>query len=123
VSCICQKKQELRKRRQKSVRRKVRGTELRPRLCIFRSGRHMYVQVIDDVKGETILAVSTLSKAVTESIKGLKPVDQAKLLGSEVAKLCIEKSIKEVCFDRNGFIYHGRVAAVAQGAREAGLLF
>lgn len=123
MSCICQKKQELRKRRQKSVRRKVRGTELRPRLCIFRSGRHMYVQVIDDVKGETILAVSTLSKAVTESIKGLKPVDQAKLLGSEVAKLCIEKSIKEVCFDRNGFIYHGRVAAVAQGAREAGLLF
>lgn len=123
MSCICQKKQELRKRRQKSVRRKVRGTELRPRLCIFRSGRHMYVQVIDDVKGETILAVSTLSKAVTESIKGLKPVDQAKLLGSEVAKLCIEKSIKEVCFDRNGFIYHGRIAAVAQGAREAGLLF
>ncbi len=123
MACISEKKTALRLRRQKSVRRRVRGSEDRPRLCVFRSGRHMYCQVIDDVAGTTLCALSTLNANVKTLVNGKKPVEQAKILGSEMAKVCIEKNITKVCFDRNGFIFHGRVAAVADGAREAGLDF
>ena len=123
MSNICQKKAELRLRRQKSVRRTVRGTSERPRLCVFRSNNQMYCQVIDDTTGTTRLALSTLHKQVKDLIAGKKPVEQAKILGSEIAKLCVEKKIDKVSFDRNGFIYHGRIEAVAEGAREGGLNF
>ena len=123
MSNICQKKAELRLRRQKSVRRTVRGTSERPRLCVFRSNNQMYCQVIDDTTGTTLLALSTLHKQVKDLIAGKKPVEQAKILGSEIAKLCVEKKIDKVSFDRNGFIYHGRIEAVAEGAREGGLNF
>lgn len=83
----------------------------------------MYCQVIDDSTGVTLAALSTLHKNVAELVKGKKPVEAAKILGSEMAKLCTEKDIKKVAFDRNGFIYHGRVAALADGARESGLDF
>ncbi len=121
--CKTIKKTELRARRQKSVRLTVRGSNDRPRLSIFRSGRHMYCQVIDDVSGTTLCALSTLSKSVKGLIEGKKPVEQAKILGVEMAKVCKDKSISKVAFDRNGFIFHGRVAAVADGAREGGLDF
>lgn len=123
MACKSEKKTALRLRRQKSVRRRVRGSEERPRLCVFRSGRHMYCQVIDDVAGTTLCALSTLNANVKALVEGKKPTEAAKILGSEMAKVCIEKNITKVCFDRNGFIFHGRIAAVADGAREGGLDF
>lgn len=123
MACKSEVKTALRIRRQKSVRRRVRGSEERPRLCVFRSGRHMYCQVINDVTGTTLCALSTLSSSVKAQIEGKKPVEQAKILGLEMAKACREKSIEKVAFDRNGFIFHGRIAAVADGAREGGLDF
>ena len=120
---ICQKKTALRLRRQKSVRRTLRGTPERPRLCVFRSNNQMYCQVIDDTTGTTLLALSTLHKNVKDLVAGKKPVEQAKIPGNEVAKLCVAKKIEKVAFDRNGFIFHGRIEAVAEGAREGGLNF
>ena len=123
MSCICKEKKEHRLRRQKSVRVRVRGTAERPRLYVFRSTNHMYCQLIDDTTGNTVLALSTLNAGVKELVAGKKPVEQANILGKELAKLCAEKSIDKVAFDRNGFIYHGRIEAVAAGAREGGLNF
>ncbi|GIL17998.1 MAG: 50S ribosomal protein L18 [Oligoflexia bacterium] len=100
------------------IRKKVTGTAERPRLCIYRSGKHMYAQIIDDVKGATVVAASSLTVKTDKSGK-----DLATLVGKEVAKLASTKGIKSVVFDRNGFIYHGRVKALADGAREGGLSF
>ena len=102
------------------IRRRVIGETERPRLwCIFRSARHIYAQVIDDSSGKTLVAASTLD------VEGLKNAnkDTAKAIGAEVAKRALSKNIKAVVFDRNGYLYHGRVKAVADGAREAGLDF
>ncbi len=100
------------------IRKKVNGTEERPRLCVYRSAKHMYAQIIDDVKGHTILAASSLSIETDKSGK-----DLAFLIGQEIAKQAKAKNITSVVFDRNGYIYHGRVKALADGAREAGLNF
>jgi large subunit ribosomal protein L18 len=111
--------------RRERVRRRVRGTEERPRLSVFRSGRHIYAQVISDVVagGKTLLAVSTLSAEIRGEIKKTANVEAAKQVGLLVARRCKEKGIGQIVFDRNGFIYHGRVRAVAEGAREGGLQF
>ncbi|MEJ5299928.1 MAG: 50S ribosomal protein L18 [Thermodesulforhabdaceae bacterium] len=111
-------------RRKKRIRKKVFGTALRPRLCVYRSLKHIYAQVIDDERGVTIVAASTLSpelKGKLESASG--KVDAAKLVGALIAKKALEKGIQKVVFDRNGYLYHGRVQALAEGAREAGLDF
>ena len=100
------------------IRKTVKGTEERPRLCVFRSGRHIYAQIINDVTGHTVASVSSLSMKSEASGKEL-----AKLVGSEVAKAAMQKKVKDVVFDRNGYIYHGRVQSLAEGAREAGLNF
>lgn len=100
------------------IRKVVKGTSERPRLCIFRSNKHVYAQIINDVEGATL--VSTSSLKVEEKLAGM---DLAKRVGQEVAKLAIAKNIKDVVFDRNGYIYHGQVKAMADGAREAGLNF
>lgn len=100
------------------IRKKVKGTDERPRLCVFRSAKHMYAQLVNDTTGKTLLQVSSLSLKTDKSGKEL-----AKLVGAEVAKAAISKNIKDVVFDRNGFIYHGRIQALAEGAREAGLNF
>ncbi len=106
-------------RRQARVRKTVLGTDERPRICVFRSKKHIYAQVISDEQGKTLAAASTMS-----SENGKKRgVEAAKLVGLAVAKLCKEKKITSVIFDRNGFLYHGRVKAVAEGAREGGLKF
>ena len=94
------------------IRKTVKGTEERPRLCVFRSGNHIYAQVINDVNGATLVSASSL----TMKSKG-------KLVGAEVARSALQKKIKDVVFDRNGYIYHGRVQSLADGAREAGLNF
>ena len=109
-------------RRQERVRRRVRGSDARPRLSVFRSGRHIYAQVITDQRGHTLLAVSTLTPALRQQGK-TATVDAAKQVGAMIAQRCLESGIKQVVFDRNGFLYHGRVRAVAEGAREGGLEF
>jgi large subunit ribosomal protein L18 len=110
-----------RKLRQARVRQKLRGVAERPRLCVFRSGKHIYVQVIADDSGRTLLAASTLTPDVRGQVKKAATVDAAKKVGELVGKRCVEQGITAAIFDRNGFLYHGRVRAVAEGAREAGL--
>ena len=110
-------------RRKKRVRKKIRGTPERPRLCVYRSLKHIYAQIIDDVAGRTLVAASTLDKEIRDSIAGMKKTEQAKEVGKLIAKKALEKGIKKVVFDRNGFLYHGRVKALAEGAREGGLEF
>lgn len=110
-------------RRKVRVRKKVVGTDSRPRICVFRSNKHIYAQVVSDHQGKTLAAVSTLSEQLADANKNSKGVELAKLVGLALAKMCQEKNIVNVVFDRNGFIYHGRVKAVADGAREGGLKF
>jgi large subunit ribosomal protein L18 len=111
-----------RRQRQQRVRRKVVGTDARPRVCVFRSNKHIYAQVISDAQGKTLAAVSSLASA-GDGAKKAKGTEVAKQVGAALAKACKEKNISRVIFDRNGFLYHGRVKAVAEGAREGGLEF
>ena len=112
-----------RERRKLRIRKKVEGTPERPRLSVFRSSKHIYAQVIDDVGGKTLAHASTLSKDLKGSLDEDNKVDAAKKVGALIAKICKEKQIGKVVFDRNGYLYHGRVSALAQAAREAGLDF
>ena len=109
-----------RAKRKLRIRKKISGTAERPRLSVFRSGSHIYAQVIDDVTGTTLASASDLQKTV--AAEGTK-TDRAKSVGTAVASACKAKGIEKVVFDRNGFIYHGRVKALAEAAREAGLNF
>ena len=105
------------------VRKKVFGTSERPRFNVYRSLNHIYVQVIDDVKGVTLISASTMEKAVKEQIKDMNKTAAAKVVGMTAAKKALEAGVSEVVFDRGGYIYTGRVKSVADGAREAGLKF
>ena len=110
-------------RRKERIRKRVWGTAERPRLSVFRSANHIYAQVIDDDAGRTLCAASTLDKDLKATLTGLKKSAEAKKVGELVAQRCIAAGLKAVVFDRNGFIYHGRIKAVADGAREKGLKF
>ena len=112
-----------RQRRKERVRKKVLGSDARPRVCVFRSNKHIYAQVISDNQGKTLAAVSTLSGELAEATKQTRGIATAKQVGLALAKACKAKNITQVVFDRNGFLYHGRVKAVADGAREGGLDF
>lgn len=114
---------EARKRRQTRVRRKVVGTSERPRLCVFRSSKHIYAQIIEDTTGTSLVSASSQCDGVVGEADYTGNVSAAKAVGAAVAKKALEKNIKGVVFDRNGFIYHGRVKALADAAREAGLEF
>ncbi len=116
-------RRQARLKRQTRVRQKVRGTEEKPRLCVFRSAKHMYAQIIEDTTGKTLLSVSTVCKDVAGDVKYSGNVEAAKAVGTAIAKKALDKNIKQVVFDRNGFLYHGRVKALADAAREAGLSF
>ena len=105
------------------VRKKVSGTAARPRLCVYRSTDHIYAQVIDDVKGNTLCAASTVEKDIAAKVAELSKSDAAKVVGAAIAEKAQALGIKEVVFDRGGYLYTGRVQAVADGAREAGLEF
>ena len=109
--------------RHKRVRRKLSGSASRPRLCVYRSLAQIYAQIIDDENGVTLVSASTLDADVKKAIEGKSKSEQAKIVGETVAKRALEKNISEVVFDRGGYLYTGRVAAVAEGAREAGLKF
>ena len=110
-------------RRQMSIRKRVDGSPERPRLTVFRSAKHIYAQVIDDTTGSTLAAASTLTAEVREAIKGLKKSDAAEKGGQKVAEAAKAAGIEAVVFDRQGRPYHGRIAALAKGARDAGLKF
>jgi large subunit ribosomal protein L18 len=114
---------DARKRRHERVRKKISGTGERPRLAVFRSLTHIYAQVVDDLKGHTLVQASTLDTEVAEGGDGKKKSEQAGLVGQLVAKRAKEKGISQVTFDRGGFKYHGRVKALADGARKGGLKF
>ncbi len=105
------------------VRKKVSGTHERPRFDVYRSNQHIYVQIIDDLDGKTLVAASTVEKEIAAEVKGKKKSEAAKIVGAAAAKKALAAGITEVVFDRGGYIYTGRVAAVADGAREAGLKF
>ncbi|WP_088014600.1 50S ribosomal protein L18 [Gottfriedia acidiceleris] len=114
-------KNAVRKKRHARVRTKLSGTQERPRLNVYRSNNHIYAQIIDDVNGVTLASASTLDKELT--LNGTGNIDAATQVGSLVAKRATEKGVTEVVFDRGGYLYHGRVKALAEAAREAGLQF
>jgi len=116
-------KEDARSRRKMSIRRRMQGQTTRPRLSVFRSAKHIYAQVIDDARGTTLATASTVEPALRDEVTKMKKSERAKRVGLEVAKRCLQLGIKQVVFDRNGFIYHGRVMALAQAAREGGLEF
>ena len=105
------------------IRNKISGTAERPRLCVYRSLTKIYAQIIDDVKGVTIASASTLDKDLADALKGKNKTEQAKIVGEAVAKKALKKKVTTVVFDRSGYVYTGRVEALANGAREAGLKF
>ena len=109
--------------RQERVRKTVRGTESRPRLSVYRSLHHIYAQVISDASGRTLASASTQGQAVGEALKSKSSVNAAKAVGKAIAEKCLANGIQSVIFDRNGFLYHGKVKALADAAREAGLKF
>ena len=111
-----------RKRRQRSVRKRITGSDACPRLCVYRSSKHIYAQVISDERGVTLASASTLSQPAAGSEES-KGVEAAREVGRRIAELCGAQRISRVVFDRNGFLFHGRVKALAEAAREAGLVF
>lgn len=114
---------EGRERRKLRIRRKISGTEERPRLSVFRSLKHIYAQVVDDVAGKTLAHCSTLAKDVKSTADESNKTDAAKLVGKTIASQLKAKGITKVVFDRNGYLYHGRIKSLAEGAREGGLEF
>ena len=115
-------KKDIRKKKKIRIRKKIFGTSDKPRLCVFRSDIHTYAQLIDDSKGVTLIATSTLNNNIIFEENSNK-TQKANTIGKRIAQLAIEKGIKQVVFDRNGYLYHGRIKAISEGAREAGLIF
>lgn len=116
-------RKELRRMRHSRIRKRLSGTPERPRLSVFISLKNIYAQIIDDTKGVTLVSASTLDKDIKGKVKGGKNVEAARLVGVIIAERALEKGIKNVAFDRGGFLYHGRVKALAEAAREKGLKF
>jgi large subunit ribosomal protein L18 len=114
---------KVRAKKHMRIRNRFSGTAERPRLAVFRSNNHVYAQVIDDVAGKTLVSASTLEKDIKAELKNTDDIDAATKVGSVVAQRAMEKGIKAVVFDRGGYIYHGKVKALADAAREAGLEF
>ena len=116
-------KRQARIKRKKRIRKKMTGTQERPRLSVFRSARHVYAQIVDDSRGATVVSASSVEKAVKSQPAFENKVALAEHVGKLIAERAAEKGIKKVVFDRNGFLYHGRVKAISEGARKAGLDF
>jgi large subunit ribosomal protein L18 len=116
-------RQEARLKRKKRIRKKISGTSQRPRLSVFRSARHIYAQIINDAEGRTLLAASTVEPRAKEAPEFEGKIAAAKFVGKLIGERALENGIKEVVFDRNGFLYHGRIKSLSEGAREAGLIF
>ena len=114
---------QVRQKKHRRLRNHIVGTAQRPRLCVFRSNNHMYAQIIDDVCGNTLVAASTMESEIASTVEFTSTVAAAEAVGTAIAKKAIEKGITEVVFDRGGFVYHGKIKALAEAAREAGLKF
>ena len=114
---------EVRVNKHRKLRNRFSGTAERPRLAVFRSNNHMYAQIIDDTVGNTLVAACTVEKEVKAELKKTNDVEAAAYLGKVIAKRAMDKGITEVVFDRGGFLYHGKIEALAEAAREAGLVF
>lgn len=114
---------EARKRRHERVRQKIAGTPNVPRLCVFRSLKHIYAQIIDDDAGKTLVSASTLDADVRSELEGQSKTDQAKVVGRRLAEKALSQGVKKVVFDRGGYVYHGRVKALADASRKGGLVF
>jgi large subunit ribosomal protein L18 len=114
---------ESRKKRHRVIRKSIQGTPERPRLNVFRSSKHIYAQLIDDTQMNTLVSSSTLDKNVVEKLEGLTKKEAAELVGKDIAEKAKDAGIEKVVFDRGGYLYHGRVKALAEGARENGLKF
>ena len=114
---------QARLKRKKRIRKKIHGTPQRPRLSVFRSARHIYAQIVDDTTGRTLTAASTLNQQAKNAPKFKNKVAAANFIGELVGERALNQGIKEVVFDRNGFLYHGRVKSLSEGARKAGLIF
>ena len=114
-------KNAVRQKRHQRIRNKISGTASHPRMAVYRSLSNIYVQIIDDSIGHTLAAASTMDKDLAASLEGKTKTEAAKIVGEKAAKLALAKGIQEAVFDRGGYIYHGRVEALAEGAREAGL--
>lgn len=123
ASNVHKRKLDPRQRRAARIRKKISGTAERPRLTVYKSNKHIYAQVVDDTKGNTLAFASTLSKEIRDQLAELDKTGAARLVGKLVAEKAKAANVNKVVFDRNGFPYHGRVAAVAEAAREAGLEF
>ena len=113
----------IRQKKHKRMRGHISGTAERPRLAVFRSNKHMYAQIIDDVSGKTIVSASTLQGDVKDGLQYTDTVEAAKKVGQVIGERAVQAGVSEVVFDRGGFIYHGKIAALADAAREAGLKF
>ncbi|HID85941.1 MAG TPA: 50S ribosomal protein L18 [Anaerolineae bacterium] len=116
-------RREALERRHRRVRKRVYGTPERPRLNVFRSLKHIYAQIIDDTRGHTLAAASTLDPQLRDRLDGLRKTEQARLVGELIAQRALQRGIKRVVFDRGGYLYHGRVKALAEAARKEGLEF
>mgnify|MGYP001130681320 FL=1 len=116
-------RKEVRVKKHMRIRNRFSGTAERPRLAVFRSNNHMYAQIIDDTVGNTLVSACTLEKEIKAELTKTNNVDAAAYLGTVIGKRAVEKGISQVVFDRGGFIYHGKIAALAEAAREAGLKF
>ena len=114
---------QARLKRKKRIRKNLIGTTDRPRLCVFRSAKHIYAQLIDDSLGQTLVTASSIEKNMRQDSKAKNKVAAATAVGKMIGQRALEKGVKQVVFDRNGFLYHGRIKAVSEGAREAGLKF
>jgi len=120
---VAELRKQARLKRKRRIRKNLVGTKQRPRLSVFRSAKHVYAQIIDDTYGETLASASSLEKSVKELPKFDNKIAVSSFVGKLIGERAVEKGIKKVVFDRNGFLYHGRVKAVSEGAREAGLDF
>lgn len=118
-----QSRSEIRVKKHNRMRNRFAGTAERPRLAVFRSNNHMYAQIIDDTVGNTLVSASTLEKEIKAELNKTNDVEAAAYLGKVIAKRAMDKGISEVVFDRGGFLYHGKIEALAEAAREAGLVF
>ena len=116
-------RQQARLKRKKRIRKKIHGTPQRPRLSVFRSARHIYAQIVDDTDGRTLVAASTMDQQAEDAPKFKNKVAAANFVGNLIGERALGKGIEKVVFDRNGYLYHGRVKSLSDGAREAGLVF
>ena len=123
MKSISQTRRKMRVRRHLRIRKKLSGTTERPRLAVFRSSKHIYAQLVDDATGRAICGTSTLDPTLKDTLKGMKKSDRSRLVGKRIAEIAVAKGIQLCAFDRGGYLYHGRIQALAEGAREGGLKF